>query len=266
MLDRQGLTGSEGGSAESISLISDQDGISVLFRSIPVAVMVSDSSTGMVIEMNDACLDLFGTTRAEVLGRTLVEAGLSFVVDMGRQGRSLKSAEATVGDSAGARVTCRLYTASAVIDKVRVVVSVLLDSQMEKSIRGFNRSDRAPAGMERRSAGARKPLALLLLLKGAEKGSTSEMLQLLGFDVVSESTPKLLLELTPLGRNTALVVVDSPSGQDEADSCLEQMATSLPQSRKVVIVDPGTDIGSVGRGAVLLRKPVSINDLADSAR
>lgn len=266
MLERQIRTDTDGGPAGSISLIPDQDGISVLFRSIPVAVMVSDSSTGTVIEMNDACLDLFGTTREEVRGRTLVEAGLSFVVDMGRQGCSHKSAEATVGDSAGARVTCRLYTASVVIDKARVVVSVLLDSQMEKSARGFRRTDRAPAGMEKRSTGARKPLALLLLLKGAEKGSTSEMLQLLGFDVVSESTPKLLMELAPLGRNTALVVVDSPAGQEEVDSCLEYMAASLPDSRMVVIADPGTDIRSAERGAVLLRKPVSINDLADSAR
>lgn len=250
------------GRSRPLSMAPDPDGRSFLFRSIPVAVMAADASTGQVLEMNDACLDLFGTTRESVIGRTLVEAGLSFVVDLGRQGRSLKSVEATVVDSAGARVVCRLYTASVLIDGSRAVISVLLDSQMEKAVRGGRKSET----QARKGQGpvAQKPLALLVTLGDAPEGSSGEMLQLLGFDLVTESTARMVLELAPLGRPAGVAVIDSPRDQSEADACLAEIVRTCPKCRAVVIADAGSGVRFPGGGAAVLYKPVSINDLADS--
>lgn len=250
------------GRSRPLSVAPDPDGRSLLFRSIPVAVMAADASTGQVLEMNDACLDLFGTTRESVLGRTLVEAGLSFVVDLGRQGRSLKSVEATVVDSAGARVVCRLYTASAVIDGTRAVISVLLDSQMEKAVRGGRKSE--PQTRRNQGGGSQKPLALLVTLGDVPGDSSGEMLQLLGFDLVSESSARMVLELAPLGRPAGVVVIDSPRDQSEADACLAEIVRTFPRCRAVVIADAGSGVRFPGGGATVLYKPVSINDLADS--
>ncbi len=250
-----------GGRSLPLSMVQDQDGNSALFRSLPVAVMVTDASTGRVLEINDSCLDLFGISRDAVMGKTLNEAGLSFVVDLGRQGRALKSAEATLVDAAGAQVTCSLYTASSSIAGVRTVISVLLDNQMEKAMRGGRRV--APAPGRPTPAGPVKPLAILVTPGGPGDSSTGEMLQLLGFEVLAESTPKLALSMAPLGRPAGLVVIDSPRDQAEADACLSEIVRACPGCRAVVISDPGVEI--LGNAAVLY-KPVSINDLADSAR
>lgn len=250
------------GRSRPLSMAPDPDGRSLLFKSIPVAVMATDASTGHVLEMNDACLDLFGTTRESVLGRTLVEAGLSFVIDLGRQGRSLKSVEATLVDSAGASVVCRLYTSSAMIDGSRAVISVLLDSQMEKAVRGGRKSDSQTR--RSRGGGAPKPLALLVALSEAAGDSSGEMLQLLGFDVVAEASARMVLELAPLGRPAGVVVIDSPGDQAEADACLAEIVRTCPKCRAVVIADAGSGVRFPGGGAAVLYKPVSINDLADS--
>lgn len=250
------------GRSRPLSMAPDPDGRSLLFRSIPVAVMATDSSTGHVLEMNDACLDLFGTTREAVLGRTLVEAGLSFVVDLGRQGRSLKSVEATVVDSAGAGVVCRLFTASALIDGARAVISVLIDSQMEKAVRGGRRSE--TQARRSRGEGAQKPLALLVTLGGVQGDSSGEMLQLLGFELVEDASARMVLELAPLGRPAGVVVIDSPRDQSEADACLAEIVRTCPRCRAVVIAEAGSGVRFPGGGATVLFKPVSINDLADA--
>jgi hypothetical protein len=197
-----------------------------------------------------------------VIGKTLIEAGLGFVVDQGRKGRALGSSVASITDSAGAKVSCRLYTSSVSIGGLRTVISVLLDDQMENAVRGRKKVEPAPRMEGPRSD---KPLALLILLPGSEGGSTGDMLQLLGFDVVTEKSPRLALELIPSGRTVSMTVLDSPADPEESDRCLSEIVKSFPNCPVVLLVDPAREMMfSPGVGRILL-KPVSINELADAA-
>jgi diguanylate cyclase (GGDEF)-like protein/PAS domain S-box-containing protein len=49
--------------------------MSAVFQSSPIGIAISALATGKVLEVNDACLRLFGHTRDKVLGRTVAELG-----------------------------------------------------------------------------------------------------------------------------------------------------------------------------------------------
>lgn len=59
------------------SLRASEERFAKIFHSSPTAISIARIQTGEIIEVNEACLQLLGYTRAEVIGRTAVELGIT---------------------------------------------------------------------------------------------------------------------------------------------------------------------------------------------
>lgn len=59
------------------SLRASEERFAKIFHSSPTAISIARIQSGEIIEANEACLQLLGYTRAEVIGRTAVELGIT---------------------------------------------------------------------------------------------------------------------------------------------------------------------------------------------
>jgi len=59
------------------SLRASENRFAKIFNSSPTAISISSTETGRIIEINEAGLQLFGYSRAEVIGRTAIELGIT---------------------------------------------------------------------------------------------------------------------------------------------------------------------------------------------
>lgn len=59
------------------AFLPDAEGQNVIMRNLPCAMIVLDSDEGVVLELNDYALDLFGIQRFTLIGKTLKSVGLS---------------------------------------------------------------------------------------------------------------------------------------------------------------------------------------------
>lgn len=59
------------------AFLPDSEGQNIILRNLPCALIVLDSEEGVVLELNDYALDLFGVQRFALIGRTLKSNGIS---------------------------------------------------------------------------------------------------------------------------------------------------------------------------------------------
>ncbi len=253
------------GARPPVAFASDDDGQNALLRYLPVALLVTDASSGRVLEVNEACLSIFGVAREEIMGRTLAEAGVDLVVEFGRKGRAMGVAEAQITDTAGARVSCRLRSSTVTAGGARTVISVLLDDQFESASKGIRRKEAPEPEKPRPAAAAARPLVLLVSLLGSGSGSTAEMLQLLGFEVVRGGSPGEVFGLMPQDREPSMLVVDCPQWSDDCRAARDSLGRAFPSARTILLVESGNLPEDAAAGSVVIFKPLSINDLADAA-
>ncbi|MCK5036879.1 MAG: hypothetical protein KAS73_13375 [Candidatus Sabulitectum sp.] len=59
------------------AFLPDSEGQNVILRNLPCALIVLDTDEGIVMELNDYALDLFGVQRFSLIGKTLKSVGLA---------------------------------------------------------------------------------------------------------------------------------------------------------------------------------------------
>ncbi|MCD4709059.1 MAG: PAS domain-containing protein [Candidatus Sabulitectum sp.] len=59
------------------AFLPDPEGQNIILRNLPCALIVLDSDEGVILELNDYALDLFGVQRFTLIGKTLKSVGLS---------------------------------------------------------------------------------------------------------------------------------------------------------------------------------------------
>lgn len=59
------------------AFLPDSEGQNVILRNLPCALIVLDTDEGIVLELNDYALDLFGVQRFSLIGKTLKSVGLA---------------------------------------------------------------------------------------------------------------------------------------------------------------------------------------------
>src|SRR4029453_11106975 len=73
------------------ALLASEQSFSTMFRSLPVAAVLSRFPDGTIVDCNDAFVTLTGHTREEIVGKTSIEAGL--VRDVAARQRALDSVQ-----------------------------------------------------------------------------------------------------------------------------------------------------------------------------
>ncbi|NLP05024.1 PAS domain-containing protein [Candidatus Fermentibacteria bacterium] len=263
-------TAPTGDGGAGLAFEPDIEGQNTILRSLPLPVMITEASSGRFLELNDAALALFGVKRQDILGKTPTDAGVDLVIDYSSGSRSSPRASvAMVKDTAGARVSCRLFSTHADAGGRRIVISVLLDSQLESVVKG--RSSRQESVPGHGEAEARqpqtftgKPVVMLVEPEEAAREADAGMLAMLGFDVVSGASMTEVLGVVSAARKRpVLVIADHPSTTHDE---LTMVSGVLPGVPFVLPHEPGQapPDGYAPGPMAIVQKPLSINDLADA--
>ena len=87
------------------AFLPDAEGQNVILRNLPCALIVQDSDEGVVLELNDYALDLFGVQRFSLIGKTLKSIGLSMDINSESTMTSPGSpAQGSIKDSSGTSI------------------------------------------------------------------------------------------------------------------------------------------------------------------
>ncbi len=87
------------------AFLPDAEGQNVILRNLPCALIVQDSDEGVVLELNDYALDLFGVQRFSLIGKTLKSIGL--LMDINRDSTLTSPgspAQGSIKDSSGTSI------------------------------------------------------------------------------------------------------------------------------------------------------------------
>jgi hypothetical protein len=253
-----------------LAFVRDLEGRNALLRSIPLPVIVTDSSTGIVLELNDSALSLLGVQRESVLEKTPAEAGIDLVVDFSSGARTgSKASVAIVTDSAGARIACRLFSTQVDVGRRRVMISVLLDATLESLVKGRSQrqKDRKPGSEDRREAAPApggKPVVLLVDPTESTRESEEGMLNMLGFETASGASAAEALTVLASGRKKPAFILLDYLGVDREE--IMTISGALPGASYLVALPDGTEPppGYAPGPVVQIRRPLSINELADA--
>lgn len=246
----------------------DSDGGNSVLRALPVAILVSEAATGKILEANPAALALLGLERSALLGKSLPEAGVDLVIDYGIGGRKgSRAQEAIVTDTLGTRVSCRLITSTADISNQRVVLSVILDSQLQAVLLGrVSKARQARRDAEERpepkkpKQSASRSVAILADPMESPRESAVEMLKMLGLTVFSGASILEAVSGLTEGTNPSLLVVDSLLVSEVA-----KVASDYPGARVIVAGSGPSARDEISRrGWFEVSKPYSINELASA--
>ncbi len=259
-----------GDDVAGLAFEADMEGQNTILRSLPLPVMITEASSGRVLELNEAALALFGVKRQDILGKTPTDAGVDLVVDYSSGSRaSPRASIAVVKDTTGARVSCRLFSTHADAGGRRVVISLLLDSQMESVVKGRpTRQETAPCRDEAKARQSQtftgKPVVMLVEPGEGAREADAGMLAMLGFDVVSGASMTEVLGVVSAARKRpVLVLADHPATiHDE----LTMVSGVLPGVPFILLHEPGQapPDGYAPGPMATVQKPLSINDLADA--
>jgi PAS domain-containing protein len=131
----------------------DAEGQNTILRNLPCGLIVRDAEEGLVVEVNDYALDLFGVQRFSVIGQTLSRAGLSVDVreDSGLTAPG-KPVTAHIRDSSGATIPVLLFQRRIRISGKKADIMLFVDSTLLGGSRSaevsFNMFKRALAESE----------------------------------------------------------------------------------------------------------------------
>jgi PAS domain-containing protein len=92
------------------AFLPDAEGQNVILRNLPCALIVRDSDEGVILELNDYALDLFGVQRFSLIGKTLKSIGLSMDINSESTMASPGSpAQGSIKDSSGTSIDGYVY-------------------------------------------------------------------------------------------------------------------------------------------------------------
>jgi len=91
-----------------VAFTPDHEGMNLLLRHVPAALLVRDVRNWRVLFMNDQAADMFGVSVKDVLGKTLAESGAGIIPE-GNTGLS-GIVRGTLRDTDGARVKVLVFT------------------------------------------------------------------------------------------------------------------------------------------------------------
>lgn len=245
----------------------DSDGSNSVLRSLPIAILISEALTGKVLEANSAALALLGLERTSLLGKSLPEAGVDLVIDYGIGGRKgSRAQEALVTDSLGSRISCRLITSTAEIEGQRILLTVLLDAQLQAVLLGRpskrKQADRQSETQAEKRGGqsVRSSVAIIADPSESTRESAAEMLKMLGLSVFPGATVAEAVSGLPEGASPSLIVVDS-----SLTGGIGKLVEMYPGARVIVAATGASARDEIGRnGWFEVAKPFSINELASA--
>lgn len=170
------------------AFLPDPEGQNVILRNLPCALIVLDSDEGVVLELNDYALDLFGVQRFTLIGKTLKSVGISMDVNSESAAASPGNpSQGFIKDSSGVSVPVLLLQRRVRLSGLKADVILIIDS----TLIGGSRTAEASFDLFKRALSETKTAYIFARTTG---GALERDLQVVEFggDLPSEMAGKVI--------------------------------------------------------------------------